>query len=25
VKITIYRNKKKMDVTVPLGEARQQV
>jgi S1-C subfamily serine protease len=25
VKITIYRNKKKIDVTVPLGEARQQV
>ena len=25
VKITIYRNKKKMEVTVPLGEARQQV
>jgi S1-C subfamily serine protease len=25
VKINIYRNKKKMDVTVPLGEARQQV
>src|SRR6266404_4156597 len=25
VKITIYRNKKKMDVNVPLGEARQQV
>jgi serine protease Do len=25
VKITIYRNKKKLDVTVPLGEARQQV
>jgi len=25
VKITIYRNKKKMDVQVPLGEARQQV
>ena len=25
VKITIYRNKKKMDLTVPLGEARQQV
>jgi len=25
VKITIYRNKKKMDVTVSLGEARQQV
>src|ERR1700731_2185559 len=25
VKITIYRNKKKMDVSVPLGEARQQV
>jgi len=24
-KITIYRNKKKIDVTVPLGEARQQV
>jgi S1-C subfamily serine protease len=25
VKITIYRNKKKMDVSVSLGEARQQV
>jgi S1-C subfamily serine protease len=25
VKITIYRNKKKLDVTVPLGEAREQV
>src|SRR5271157_3694840 len=25
VKVTIYRNKKKMDVSVPLGEARQQV
>jgi len=25
VKITIYRNKKKMDVSVALGEARQQV
>jgi S1-C subfamily serine protease len=25
VKVTIYRNKKKMDVTVTLGEARQQV
>lgn len=25
VKITIYRNKKKLDVTVSLGEARQQV
>jgi S1-C subfamily serine protease len=25
VKITIYRGKKKMDVSVPLGEARQQV
>lgn len=25
VKITIYRGKKKMDVAVPLGEARQQV
>ncbi len=25
VKVTIYRNKKKMDVTVQLGEARQQV
>ena len=25
VKVTIYRNKKKIDVTVPLGEARQQV
>ena len=25
VKVTIYRGKKKMDVTVPLGEARQQV
>lgn len=25
VKVTIYRNKKKMDVTVSLGEARQQV
>jgi S1-C subfamily serine protease len=25
VKVTIYRNKKKMDVTVVLGEARQQV
>jgi S1-C subfamily serine protease len=25
VKITIYRNKKKVDVTVSLGEARQQV
>src|ERR1700680_2176875 len=25
VKITFYRNKKKMDVSVPLGEARQQV
>lgn len=25
VKITIYRGKKKMDVEVPLGEARQQV
>src|SRR6266852_6145463 len=24
VKITIYRNKKKVEVTVPLGEARQQ-
>ena len=25
VKITIYRNKKKVDVNVSLGEARQQV
>jgi S1-C subfamily serine protease len=25
VKITMYRGKRKMDVTVPLGEARQQV
>src|SRR6204780_3249430 len=25
VKVTIYRNKKKMDVNVPLGEAREQV
>jgi S1-C subfamily serine protease len=25
VKITIYRNKKKMDINVSLGEARQQV
>jgi S1-C subfamily serine protease len=25
VKITIFRNKKKMDVRVALGEARQQV
>jgi S1-C subfamily serine protease len=25
MKITIYRNKKKLDVTVPLGEAREQV
>ena len=25
VKITVYRNKKKMDVSVSLGEARQQV
>jgi S1-C subfamily serine protease len=25
VKVTIYRNKKKIDVSVPLGEARQQV
>jgi S1-C subfamily serine protease len=25
IKVTIYRNKKKMDVTVSLGEARQQV
>jgi S1-C subfamily serine protease len=25
VKVTIYRNKKKMDVTVALGEAREQV
>src|SRR5450432_207693 len=25
VKVTIYRNKKKLDVTVSLGEARQQV
>jgi S1-C subfamily serine protease len=25
VKVTIYRNKKKMDITVSLGEARQQV
>jgi S1-C subfamily serine protease len=25
VKVTIYRNKKKIDVQVPLGEARQQV
>jgi hypothetical protein len=25
VKITIFRGKKKMDVQVPLGEARQQV
>jgi S1-C subfamily serine protease len=25
VKITIYRNKKKMDVSVSLGESRQQV
>src|ERR1700685_4551748 len=25
VKVKIYRNKKKMDVTVPLGEAREQV
>jgi S1-C subfamily serine protease len=25
VKVTIYRGKKKIDVSVPLGEARQQV
>jgi S1-C subfamily serine protease len=25
VKVTIYRNKKKMDINVPLGEAREQV
>src|SRR5580698_1293583 len=25
VKVTIFRNKKKMEVTVPLGEAREQV
>ena len=25
VKITLYRNKRKMDVTVALGESRQQV
>jgi len=25
VKVTIYRNKKKMDVSVALGEAREQV
>jgi S1-C subfamily serine protease len=25
VKVTIYRNKRKMDVTVSLGEAREQV
>jgi hypothetical protein len=25
VKVTIYRGKKKMDVQVSLGEARQQV
>jgi S1-C subfamily serine protease len=25
VKVTIYRNKKKLDVTVALGEAREQV
>jgi serine protease Do len=25
VKVTIYRDKKKMDVSVALGEARQQV
>jgi S1-C subfamily serine protease len=25
VKVTIYRNKKRMDVSVALGEARQQV
>jgi S1-C subfamily serine protease len=25
VKVTIYRNKKKLDVNVPLGEAREQV
>jgi len=25
IKMTIYRNKKRMDVTVSLGEARQQV
>jgi S1-C subfamily serine protease len=25
IKVTIYRGKKKMDVTVSLGEARQQV
>jgi S1-C subfamily serine protease len=25
VKISVYRGKKKMDITVPLGEARQQV
>src|SRR5271154_804931 len=25
VKVTIYRNKKKLDVSVPLGEAREQV
>ena len=25
VKVTIYRNKKKLDVTVSLSEARQQV
>jgi S1-C subfamily serine protease len=25
VKVTIFRNKKKLDVTVPLGEAREQV
>jgi S1-C subfamily serine protease len=25
VRVTIYRNKKKLDITVPLGEAREQV
>ena len=25
VKVTVYRNKKKMEVTVSLGESRQQV
>jgi S1-C subfamily serine protease len=25
VKVTVYRGKKKMDLSVPLGEARQQV
>jgi S1-C subfamily serine protease len=25
VKITVYRNKKKLEVTVSLGESRQQV